>query len=174
LLSLVPRKCYQKRRLFPHMSARKTRLLIKVSDFYWGLHGKGLKKGGGTLFTSDGQFNSAGCMDSLFAPVNGSMTKSNATAMVRLRLCVHRWHSWQPPCERGPNFSLLLSLQRWVEPSRLTYPFVSRAAPSRSEDPLKSSITTCVLTFRCTLTCRHFTLTFHRWETFGGLQCDSG
>jgi hypothetical protein len=73
------------------MSARKTRLLIKVSDFYWGLHGKGLKKGGGTLFTSDGEFNSAGCMDSLFAPVNGSMSKSNATAMVRLRLCVHRF-----------------------------------------------------------------------------------
>ena len=37
-----------------------------ISDFYWGLHGHGYKKGGGTLFTTDGAFNSAGCMDSLF------------------------------------------------------------------------------------------------------------
>jgi hypothetical protein len=41
----------------------------EVGAFYRALKGHGLSsKGGGTLFTSDGAFNSAGCMQSLFAP----------------------------------------------------------------------------------------------------------
>eukprot|EP00035_Acanthoeca_spectabilis_P025463 m.458552 g.458552 ORF g.458552 m.458552 type:complete len:291 (-) comp21527_c0_seq1:200-1072(-) len=68
-----------------HIDFWVTNLEVKtcseVSDFYWGLHGKGLKKGGGTLFTSDGEFNSESCMESLFNPVNGSLSKSNATTM---------------------------------------------------------------------------------------------
>ena len=43
----------------------------EVGAFYHALKGHGLtNKGGGTLFTSDGAFNSVGCMHSLFAPAN--------------------------------------------------------------------------------------------------------
>ena len=53
----------------------------EVADFYWGLHGRGYKKGGGTLFTTDGSFNSAGCMATLFNPSSGALPKSNATTL---------------------------------------------------------------------------------------------
>jgi hypothetical protein len=45
----------------------------EVGNFYRALHGHGLSaKGGGTLFTSDGEMNSEGCMQQLFAPANKS------------------------------------------------------------------------------------------------------
>jgi hypothetical protein len=56
-----------------HIDYWLTNLEVKtcgeVALFYKALHGQGLSgKGGGTLFTSDGAFNSAGCMEQLFGP----------------------------------------------------------------------------------------------------------
>lgn len=60
------------------MTNLEVKTCAEVSDFYWGLHGDGYSGcGGGTLFTSDGAFNSAGCMENMF----GTLNKSNATAI---------------------------------------------------------------------------------------------
>jgi hypothetical protein len=71
------------------LSAGLTNLEVKtcaeVGAFYHALKGHNLiDKGGGTLFTSDGAFNSAGCMDSLFAPATGH-NSTGGGALVQTR-----------------------------------------------------------------------------------------
>ena len=66
----------------PCLIAGLTNLEVKtcaeVGAFYHALKGHNLiGKGGGTLFTSDGAFNSAGCMDLLFAPASGAHNLTN-------------------------------------------------------------------------------------------------
>ena len=81
----------------------------EVASFYKALHGHGLSsKGGGTLFTSDGAFNSAGCMDQLFPPKSGSATAattgaaalSNATAIGFYTDFSSMGNLWWPPLVR--------------------------------------------------------------------------
>lgn len=56
-----PTKVLQASRIDYWLTNLEVKTCAEVSSFYRALHGQGLSgKGGGTLFTSDGAFNSAG------------------------------------------------------------------------------------------------------------------